>query len=66
MVVAEAIKRAGSTDPAAIRDALTKTTYKGILGPITFDANHQSSNNLMLMTVENGKLSVKSLIAGTN
>ena len=48
-----------------IRDRL-KANYKGILGTITFDANNQSHNNLMLMTVENGKLGVKELVAGSN
>jgi branched-chain amino acid transport system substrate-binding protein len=64
LIIADAIRRAGSTDANAIRDALVKTQYKGILGTITFDANNQSHNNLMLMTVENGKLGVKELVAG--
>jgi branched-chain amino acid transport system substrate-binding protein len=64
MVAADAIRRAGSTDPAAVREALTKTHYKGILGPITFDDHNQSRNNLMFMAVENGKLAVKELVPG--
>ncbi len=37
MVVADAMKRAGSTDPAAILAELPKTNYKGIIGNIAFD-----------------------------
>jgi branched-chain amino acid transport system substrate-binding protein len=64
MIAADAIKRAGSTDANAVREALVKSNYKGILGPITFDANQQSHNNLMLMTVNNGSLGVKELVSG--
>lgn len=64
MIAADAIKRAGSTDANAVREALVKSNYKGILGPITFDANQQSHNNLMLMTVNNGSLVVKELVSG--
>lgn len=64
MIAADAIKRAGSTEANAVREALVKSNYKGILGPITFDANQQSHNNLMLMTVNNGSLGVKELVPG--
>ena len=64
MIAADAIKRAGSTEANAVREALVKSNYKGILGPITFDANQQSHNNLMLMTVNNGSLVVKELVSG--
>jgi len=64
MIAADAIRRAGSTDPNAVREALLKTDYKGILGPVRFDANHQSHNNLMFMQVDNGKLVMKELVAG--
>jgi branched-chain amino acid transport system substrate-binding protein len=61
-VVADAIKRAGSVEPNAVREALLKSNYKGILGNIRFDAHNQSHNNLMYMLVENGKLGVKELV----
>lgn len=38
-VIADAVQRAGSTDPQAIRDALAKTDYTGLTGRITFDEN---------------------------
>lgn len=39
MLLAEAITRAGSTDPEAIRDSLQDTDYQGATGRITFDKN---------------------------
>lgn len=59
MVAADAIRRAGSTEPDAVREALRKTGYKGILGPIAFDEHNQSHNNLMFIKVEHGKLVAK-------
>lgn len=64
LVVADAIKRAGSTDPKAVRDALEKTDYPGILGPIAFDANHQAHNNMVYLVAGGGKLEVKELLPG--
>jgi branched-chain amino acid transport system substrate-binding protein len=64
MVAADAIKRAGSTEPKAVREALVKTDYAGILGPIKFDDHNQSHNNLMFLQVEKGQLGVKDLVAG--
>lgn len=63
LVAADAITRAGSTEPNAVRDALGKTDYRGILGPIKFDANNQAHNNMMYLVVEKGKLTVKELVA---
>ena len=61
-VLADAIRRAGSTDPNAVRAALEKTNYAGILGPIRFDANHQTIANLMLLQIEKGAVVVKALV----
>jgi branched-chain amino acid transport system substrate-binding protein len=63
LVAADAIRRAGTTEPAALRDALASTSYRGILGPIAFDANNQAHNSMMYLVVEQGKLGVKELIA---
>lgn len=63
-IAADAIRRAGSTDPNAVREALVKTNYKGILGQVRFDPNQQSHNNLMFLQVEGGKLVMKELVAG--
>jgi branched-chain amino acid transport system substrate-binding protein len=37
MVIVDAMKRANSTDPAAILAEMPKTNYKGVIGNIAFD-----------------------------
>ncbi len=56
MVLADAIKRAGSTDRGKIRDALAKThSFKGVTGTITFDAIGNPVKSAVIMEIENGK-----------
>jgi branched-chain amino acid transport system substrate-binding protein len=44
MVALAAMQRAGTvTDGKAIRDALAKTDYQGVIGHIVFDANNQNN-----------------------
>jgi branched-chain amino acid transport system substrate-binding protein len=53
---AEAIKRAGSTDPAKIREALTKSDYVSVAGsPIRFDERQQAVPKLYVAVVKDGK-----------
>jgi branched-chain amino acid transport system substrate-binding protein len=63
-VAADALKRAGTTDGAKLRDAIAATDYKGMLGPIKFDDHNQAHTNLMLMRVRDGKLVVQELVQG--
>ena len=51
-VVAEAIRIAGSTDAAAVRDALGQVSYEGIGGPIEFDEQNQAHPLLFLTQVQ--------------
>jgi len=52
----DAIKRAGSTDPKAIRDALAVTKdYEGVTGMITLDENGDAIKDAIIKTIENGK-----------
>ena len=37
MVFVDAMKRAGSTDPAKFLPEIGKTNYQGVIGPIAFD-----------------------------
>ena len=54
-IIAEAIDRAGSDDPKAIRDALVKTNYKGLSGTVRFNENHQAYGfNMYMSRIENG------------
>ncbi len=52
----EAMKNAGSTEPAQYLPALAKIQYKGVTGPIAFDANGDIRNGaLTLYTYKRGK-----------
>jgi len=53
---ADAIKRAGSTDPAKIREALLKTDYVSVNGsPIRFDQNQQATPKLYVAVIKDGR-----------
>jgi branched-chain amino acid transport system substrate-binding protein len=53
---AEAIKRSGSTDPAKIREALTKSDYVSVAGsPIRFDERQQATPKLYVAIIKDGK-----------
>jgi len=51
-LVADAIRRAQSTDPEAIRDALSKTTdFQGVTGSITFDGSRDPQKTLVILSI---------------
>jgi branched-chain amino acid transport system substrate-binding protein len=53
---AEAIKRAGSTDPAKIREALTRSDYVSVAGsPIRFDERNQATPKLYVAVIKDGR-----------
>ena len=56
-LIADAIKRAGSDDPTAIRDALLKTDgFKGVTGTISYkDGNRVPLKSVTVMKVMDGK-----------
>lgn len=56
MLVIDAIERAGSFDPDAIRDAMAATTdYQAVTGTISMDANGDAVKDAVILTVENGE-----------
>jgi branched-chain amino acid transport system substrate-binding protein len=57
-VLKQAIERAGTDDPVAIRDALTKTDYMDISGPIRFDESNQAYPWVFITKIVNGKLTI--------
>ena len=58
-ILIDAIRRAGSTDPAAIRDALKKTRYQSIIGgTVEFDENNLAHNNAIILGIQKGKVVV--------
>ena len=54
MVVAQALKKAGSTDPAAIRDAIAKTDLKVSTGTIRFNALGEVMKAVQVQVVKDG------------
>ena len=55
-VLIDAIRRAGSTEGAKIRDALAATkNYAAVTGTITFDAQRNPTKSAVVLTVKNGK-----------
>jgi branched-chain amino acid transport system substrate-binding protein len=56
MVLADGIRRAGSTDGAKVRDALAATKdFPCVTGKTTLDAQRNASKAAVIITVENGK-----------
>jgi branched-chain amino acid transport system substrate-binding protein len=55
MILADAIKRAGSTDSAKLRDALAATKdFKAITGNITIDDKRNASKSAVILSIGNG------------
>jgi len=62
-LILDAIKRAGSTDPKAIRDALAATKdFEGVTGMITLDYNGDAVKDAIIETVKNGKFEYVSTV----
>jgi branched-chain amino acid transport system substrate-binding protein len=56
MVFVDAMKRAGSSDPAKYLPELTKTNYQGVIGPIAFDDKGDIKNGpITIYVVKGGK-----------
>lgn len=55
MILAEAIKRAGTTDGPALRDAIAATkAHAGVTGSITLDENRNASKPAIILNIANG------------
>jgi branched-chain amino acid transport system substrate-binding protein len=55
-VLADAIKRAGTTESAKLRDAIAATKdFEGVTGKTTIDANRNATKSAVIITVKNGK-----------
>jgi len=53
--VADGIKRAGSTDTVAVKDALAATKdFKGITGSFSMDENHNPVKAVVVVEIQNG------------
>ncbi len=62
-ILAEAIKKAGSTDSAAIVKALAETDYTGVTGNVKFDADRNPTKSVTIIQIKNGAYSFFSKIA---
>ncbi len=66
LVIKDAIEKAGSTDPKAIRDALAQTKdFPGAAGMISLDVNGDAVKSAILKTVEDGKFVYKTIVDPT-
>jgi branched-chain amino acid transport system substrate-binding protein len=55
-LLVDAIRRAGSIDKKAIREALAKTIdFQGITGKLKFDANGDAIKDIIIMQITNGQ-----------
>lgn len=56
MILADAIKRAGSTDPEPLRDAIASTkNFPAVTGTITLDEKRNASKPAVILTIKDGK-----------
>jgi len=55
-VLADAIRRAGTTEAAALREAIAATRdFPGVTGVTTLDENRDASKSAVIITVKNGR-----------
>ncbi|GHV81784.1 branched-chain amino acid ABC transporter substrate-binding protein [Spirochaetia bacterium] len=63
LLALDAIKRAGSVDPQAIRDAIAATEgFEGAAGTVTLDANGDATKSAFLKSVQGGKFTFQTII----
>jgi branched-chain amino acid transport system substrate-binding protein len=64
MLLADAMKRAGTTDSAKVRAALAATRdFKGVTGNITIDANRNASKPAVILTITHGRFQYVQTVA---
>ena len=64
MILADAIKRAGTIEAAKVRDALAATKdFVGVTGKITIDGNRNATKPAVILTVKDGKFKFLETIA---
>jgi branched-chain amino acid transport system substrate-binding protein len=62
-LAADAIKRANSTDPKLIRDAIEQTKdFQGVTGTISIDAEHNAVKSAVIVKVEGTKFPLVTVV----
>jgi branched-chain amino acid transport system substrate-binding protein len=63
-VLADAIRRAGSTQGPRLRDALARTrNFRGATGETTIDSNRDASKPATIIAIRDGKLTFLETVA---
>ncbi|MBS0663359.1 MAG: ABC transporter substrate-binding protein [Verrucomicrobia bacterium] len=56
MILADALRRAGTTEPAKLRDAIAATrNYDGITGRTTIDSHRNASKTAVVIAIQDGR-----------
>ncbi len=64
MILADAIKRAGTTESKALRDAIAATKdYPAVTGSITLDEKRNASKPAVILTISNGRFKYVETVA---
>ncbi|HON42703.1 MAG TPA: ABC transporter substrate-binding protein, partial [Bacillota bacterium] len=62
-LILDAIERAGSSDPKAIRDAIAKTKgFVGATGIITLDSNGDATKSAVVLVVKDGQFKLVDVV----
>ncbi len=63
MLMLDAIERAGSVDPEAMREAIAETEkFEGVTGWITINEDHDATKSAVVKTVENGEFKFLAIV----
>jgi len=62
-ILAEAIKKAGSTDAAAVIKAMNETNFTGVTGNVKYDADRNPSKSVAIIKIVGGKYTFDSKVA---
>ena len=64
MLLIDAVERAGSTDPKAVKDAIAETTeFAGVTGTFAVDENHNPVKPATMITLQNGEITSAELVS---
>jgi branched-chain amino acid transport system substrate-binding protein len=66
-ILFDAIRRAGTTDGPALRDAIGRTAnFPGVAGVVTINAERNATKSAVIVQIQNGKSSLKERITPPN